>query len=88
MLIKILRNTVANKQCVRAGDVIEVPKDDGQYLIAIGAATGMIEVEPAVSGVVTLPADEAPPVTEAVGEIPPLDEPITPKKKRKKQGDQ
>lgn len=49
MKIKILKNTVANKGFVRAGEVVEVSDSDAKALILLGkaiAADGKLDVAP------------------------------------------
>lgn len=49
MKIKILRTTVANKEFVRVGEVVEVSDNDAKALILLGKAVlaeGKLDVEP------------------------------------------
>jgi hypothetical protein len=45
MKVKIIRGTVANKAAVLPGEVIDVSDQDGKYLIALGKAEAVEEVE-------------------------------------------
>lgn len=38
MQIRILKNTVASRQSVKIGQVIEVPENEGKFLVSIGKA--------------------------------------------------
>ena len=38
MKIRITKNTVANKQSVKIGQVIDVPDNEGKFLLSIGKA--------------------------------------------------
>ena len=38
MQIRILKNTVASKRPVKIGQVIEVPDNEGKFLVSIGKA--------------------------------------------------
>ncbi len=43
MKIRILRDTVAGGQAVKAGDVIEASDADARYLLAVGKAEAVAE---------------------------------------------
>jgi hypothetical protein len=83
MRIKFLRNTVANKQNVRPGEIMDVSTADAQYLIAAKAAEMFVESEP------TAPAEPlTEPVTDTVTEIEVENgEAVKQTKKKRKQKD-
>ena len=46
MRIRILKNTVANKRPVKIGQVVEVPDNEGKFLVSIGKAKHEAKQEP------------------------------------------
>lgn len=60
MKIEILRPTVANGVAVEAGDIVEVDKGAGNFLVAIGKAVEYVEPRAVVEPVAAEPVSVEP----------------------------